>query len=366
MCAKSLSDRQSLPQTADKSAKPIPTPPLLGASMAELTAWVEQQGQPPYRGKQLHDWIYHQGVRSLGDISVFPKSWREQIAEIPIGRSHLHNRSVASDATTKYLLQLADGQIVETVGIPSEKRLTVCVSTQVGCPMACDFCATGKGGYQRNLDRAEIVDQVLTVQADLQQRVSHVVFMGMGEPLLNMENVLLAIKSINQDVGIGQRSLTLSTVGVRDRIRELAHEQLQITLAVSLHAPDQVLREKLIPSARPYPIEDLLAECREYVEITGRRVSFEYILLAGVNDLPHHALQLAKRLRGFQSHVNLIPYNPIAEADYQRPRGDRIQAFVKILKQEKIAVSVRYSRGLEAEAACGQLRSKNNYVTLQS
>jgi 23S rRNA (adenine2503-C2)-methyltransferase len=232
--------------------------------------------------------------------------------------------------------------------------------------MACDFCATGKGGYQRNLHRAEIVDQVLTVQADLQQRVSHVVFMGMGEPLLNMENVLLAIKSINQDVGIGQRSLTLSTVGVRDRIRQLAHEHLQITLAVSLHAPDQILREKLIPSARPYPIEDLLAECREYVEITGRRVSFEYILLAGVNDLPEHALQLAKRLRGFQSHVNLIPYNPIAEADYQRPRGDRIQAFVKILKQEKIAVSVRYSRGLEADAACGQLRSKNNYVTLQS
>ncbi|HIK07760.1 MAG TPA: 23S rRNA (adenine(2503)-C(2))-methyltransferase RlmN [Trichormus sp. M33_DOE_039] len=334
-------------------------PPLLGASVAELTAWVQQQGQPAYRGKQLHDWIYHKGVRSLADISVFPKQWRADLADIPIGRSQIHYRSVAPDGTVKYLLQLSDGQIVETVGIPTDKRLTVCVSTQVGCPMACDFCATGKGGYKRNLGRHEIVDQVLTVQEDFQQRVSHVVFMGMGEPLLNTENVLGAIKSLNQDVGIGQRSLTLSTVGIRDRIRELAEHHLQVTLAVSLHAPNQALREQIIPSARPYPIEDLLLECREYVEITGRRVSFEYILLAGVNDLPEHALELAKRLRGFQCHVNLIPYNPIEEVDYKRPNRDRIQAFVTVLQQQKIAVSVRYSRGLEADAACGQLRTNN-------
>jgi 23S rRNA (adenine2503-C2)-methyltransferase len=337
----------------------ITLPPLLGASVTELTAWVQQQGQPAYRGKQLHDWIYHKGARSLTDISVFPKQWRADVADIPIGRSQIHYRSVASDGTVKYLLQLSDGQIVETVGIPSDKRLTVCVSTQVGCPMACDFCATGKGGYKRNLGRHEIVDQVLTVQEDFQQRVSHVVFMGMGEPLLNTENVLAALKSLNQDVGIGQRSLTLSTVGIRDRIRQLAEHHLQVTLAVSLHAPNQALREKIIPSARSYPIEDLLAECREYVEITGRRVSFEYILLAGVNDLPEHALELAKRLRGFQSHVNLIPYNPIQEVDYKRPKSDRIQAFVKVLQQQNIAVSVRYSRGLEADAACGQLRTSN-------
>jgi 23S rRNA (adenine2503-C2)-methyltransferase len=331
--------------------------PLLGASVTELTAWVQQQGQPAYRGKQLHDWIYHKGVRSLADISVFPKQWRATVADFPIGRSQIHYRAVAPDDAVKYLLQLADGQIVETVGIPTEKRLTVCVSTQVGCPMACDFCATGKGGYKRNLDRHEIVDQVLTVQEDFQQRVSHVVFMGMGEPLLNTENVLAAIKSLNQDVGIGQRSLTVSTVGIRDRIRELAQEHLQVTLAVSLHAPNQALREQIIPSARPYPIEDLLTECREYVAITGRRISFEYILLAGVNDLPEHALELAKRLRGFQSHVNLIPYNPIQEVDYKRPNRDRIQAFLKVLQQQQIAVSVRYSRGLEADAACGQLRT---------
>jgi len=342
--------------------------PLLGASVAELTAWVQQQGQPSYRGKQLHEWIYQKGVRSLSDISVFPKNWRGELAEIPIGRSTLHYRAVAPDGTVKYLLKLTDGQIIETVGIPTfgggekgpKSRLTVCVSTQVGCPMACDFCATGKGGYKRNLARYEIVDQVLTVQEDFQQRVSNVVFMGLGEPLLNTENVLAALKSLNQDIGIGARSLTVSTVGIRDRIRQFAQHNLQVTLAVSLHAPNQALREKLIPSARAYPLEDLLAECREYVEITGRRVSFEYILLAGVNDLPEHALELAKCLRGFQSHVNLIPYNPIQEVDYKRPNRDRIQAFVNILKQQNIAVSVRYSRGLEADAACGQLRASKN------
>ncbi|MEI2581891.1 23S rRNA (adenine(2503)-C(2))-methyltransferase RlmN [Scytonema sp. PRP1] len=356
MSAKSVSVLPS-PKTDIPQQPNISIPPLLGASVEELTAWVQQHGQPAYRGKQLHDWIYQKGVRSLSDISVFSKQWRAEVAEIPIGRSKIHHRSVAPDGTVKYLLQLADGQIVESVGIPTEKRLTVCVSSQVGCPMACDFCATGKGGYKRNLARHEIVDQVLTVQEDFQQRVSHVVFMGMGEPLLNTDHLIGAIQSLNKDVGIGQRNLTVSTVGIRDRIRQLAQHQLQVTLAVSLHAPNQTLREQLIPSAHPYPIEDLLAECREYVEITGRRVSFEYILLAGVNDFPEHALELAKRLRGFQSHVNLIPYNPIEEADYKRPNQNRIQAFVKVLQQQKIAVSVRYSRGLEADAACGQLRA---------
>jgi 23S rRNA (adenine2503-C2)-methyltransferase len=332
--------------------------PLLGVSLAELTAWVQQQGQPSYRGRQLHEWIYQKGVRSLTEIPVFPKTWRSTVADVPIGRSTLHYRSIAPDGTVKYLIKLADGQIIETVGIPTEKRLTVCVSSQVGCPMACDFCATGKGGFSRNLARHEIIDQVLTVQEDFQRRVSHIVFMGMGEPLLNTENVVGAIKSLNEDVGIGQRSITLSTVGIRDRIRQLAqHLPLQVTLAVSLHASNQALREQLIPSARRYPLEDLLAECREYVQTTGRRVTFEYILLAGVNDLPQQAAELAQLLRGFQSHVNLIPYNPIREADYQRPNPRRIQAFVNILKQQQIAVSVRYSRGLEADAACGQLRT---------
>jgi 23S rRNA (adenine2503-C2)-methyltransferase len=354
-------------------------PPLLGASLAELTEWVQQQGQPAYRGRQLHQWIYQKGARCFGEISVFSKQWRESVADVPIGRSTLHYRSQAPDGTVKYLLRLADGHIIEAVGIPtftrkreeqsdswdddvssnpkSKERLTVCVSSQVGCPMACDFCATGKGGFLRNLKRHEIVDQVLTVQEDFGQRVSNVVFMGMGEPLLNLDAVLGAVKSINQDVGIGMRSLTISTVGIPGRIRQLAEHHLQLTLAISLHASNQQVREQLIPSAKRYPLDALLDECREYVQITGRRVTFEYILLAGLNDLPEHAAELAGHLRGFQSHVNLIPYNPISEVDYKRPTPRQIQAFVEALEQQHIAVSVRRSRGLEKDAACGQLRA---------
>ena len=332
---------------------------LLGKSLSELTEWVQQQGQPAYRGKQLHQWLYQKGARSLTEVSVFPKRWRETLADQPLGRSTLHYRSIATDSTRKYLLRLSDGLIVETVGMPTDKRLTVCVSSQVGCPMACDFCATGKGSFSRNLKAHEIVDQVLTVQEDFQQRVSNVVFMGMGEPLTNLDEVVAAVKSLNQDVGIGQRSLTVSTVGLPGRIRQLAQYGLQITFAVSLHASNQPLREQLIPSARHYPLDTLLEECREYLQLTGRRVSFEYILLAGVNDLPEHAAELAEHLRGFQTHVNLIPYNPIQEVDYQRPSQQRTQAFQSVLEQEHIAVSVRYSRGLEADAACGQLRSNN-------
>jgi 23S rRNA (adenine2503-C2)-methyltransferase len=367
----------SSPHSINTAADHLPITddvPLLGRSLTDLTTWVQQHGQPAYRGKQLHQWLYQQGIRSFTDISVFSKQWRNELADFPIGRSALHYRAAASDGTVKYLLRLADGQIIETVGIPtfarkppkpqknsfstpSLDRLTVCVSSQVGCPMACDFCATGKGGYLRNLATHEIVDQVLTVQEDFGQRVSNIVFMGMGEPLLNLENVLNAVRSLNQDVGIGQRLITVSTVGIPGRIRRFAEHQLQVTLAVSLHASNQQVREQLIPSARQYPLETVLDECREYVQITGRRVTFEYILLAELNDRPEHAVELAHHLRGFQSHVNLIPYNPIQEVDYKRPDRHRIEAFTDALKQHNIAVSVRYSRGLDADAACGQLRA---------
>jgi 23S rRNA (adenine2503-C2)-methyltransferase len=330
---------------------------LLGMDLAALTQWIQAKGQPAYRGKQLHQWLYQKGARSLQDITVFSKQWRSEVQDVNIGRSIIHQRSVATDGTVKYLLQLADGQIVETVGIPSGQRLTVCVSSQVGCAMACNFCATGKGGFTRHLQIHEIVDQVLTVQSDFGERVSHVVLMGMGEPLANMDNVLAAVNCLNQDVGIGQRSITLSTVGIPGKILELARHNLQITLAVSLHAPNQRLREYLIPTATNYPLAELLSDCRDYVEITGRRLSFEYILLADVNDQPELAMELSKHLRGFQSHVNLIPYNPIDDADYQRPDRQRIQKFVQVLEQQHIAVSVRYSKGLEADAACGQLRA---------
>ncbi|MGF1587910.1 MAG: 23S rRNA (adenine(2503)-C(2))-methyltransferase RlmN [Pleurocapsa sp.] len=330
---------------------------LLGKSLEELTEWVQQQGQPAYRGKQLYQWLYQKEARSLLDISVFPKKWREEMADYPLGRSTIHYRSIAPDKTRKYLLRLADGLIIEAVGIPTAKRLTVCVSSQVGCPMDCDFCATGKGGFTRNLKAYEIVDQVLTVQEDFEQRVSNVVFMGMGEPMANIDQVVAAVKSLNQDVAIGARSLTISTVGIPGKIQQLAQHRLQIVLAVSLHASNQALREQLIPSAKKYTLNSLLDECRDYVEVTGRRVTFEYVLLAGINDLPENAQELAQCLKGFQTHVNLIPYNPISEVDYQRPNSHRIREFTNILESANIAVSVRYSRGLEANAACGQLRA---------
>ncbi|MBP0013149.1 MAG: 23S rRNA (adenine(2503)-C(2))-methyltransferase RlmN [Roseofilum sp. SBFL] len=338
-------------------SSPVLDAPLLGQSLESLTTWVQDHGQPAYRGRQLHQWLYQKGARSLPEITVFPQAWRQEMAQVNIGRSTLHYRAIAPDGTIKYLLQLQDGEIIETVGIPTAKRLTVCVSSQVGCAMGCDFCATGKGGFVRHLQPHEIVDQVLTVQNDFGRRVSHIVFMGMGEPLLNLDSVLKSLHCLNKDVGIGQRQMTVSTVGIAKRIRQFAKAQLQITLAVSLHASNQALREKLIPSALRYALPQLMDECREYVKLTGRRITFEYILLGGVNDLPQHAVELGHLLRGFQNHVNLIPYNPISEVDYQRPNSQRIEQFQEILTKHHIAVSVRYSRGLEADAACGQLRA---------
>jgi 23S rRNA (adenine2503-C2)-methyltransferase len=338
--------------------------PLLGMSCRELTEWMVARGEPNYRGKQLYQWLYQKGARSFADITVFSKAWRESNADVDFGRSTIHHRTIANDGTVKFLLQLADGEIIECVGIPTAKRLTVCVSSQVGCAMGCTFCATGKGGFSRHLYPHEIVDQVLTVQNEFQDRVTHIVFMGMGEPLANLKNTIVAVEILNQDVGIGQRNITISTVGLPGKIAELADYQLQTTLAVSLHAPNQQLRVDLIPTAIDYPFAELMNECREYVKATGRRVSFEYILLSGVNDLPSQARELASHLRGFQCHVNLIPYNPIDEADYQRSDRQRIDAFTNELTQRNIAASVRYSRGLSADAACGQLRKNSNKLPI--
>lgn len=340
--------------------------PLLGMGLAALQEWAGLQGQPAFRGKQLHDWIYARGARSLEEVTVLPKAWREQLAAAGtgLGRSALLHRSDARDGTTKLLLATADGLSIETVGIPSGDRLTVCVSSQVGCPMGCRFCATGKGGLQRSLAVHEIVDQVLSVREAMDRRPSHVVFMGMGEPLLNTDAVLEAIACLCTDLGMAQRQITVSTVGVPRSLPTLAERALerlgraQFTLAVSLHAPDQRLREELIPTAHAYPLEALLDDCRHYVAITGRRVSFEYILLGGLNDHPRQADALARLLRGFQSHVNLIAYNPIAEEDFRRPAPEAVEAFRAQLERRHIAVSVRASRGLDQDAACGQLRRR--------
>ncbi len=340
------------------------TSALLGRSQSELEEWAVAQGQPAFRGRQLHDWLYAKGARDLQAITVLPKAWRASLQEegVSVGRLHEQERRVAADATTKLLLGTEDGETLETVGIPTDQRLTVCVSSQVGCPMACRFCATGKGGLQRSLAGHEIVAQVLSIREVMERRPSHVVFMGMGEPLLNIEAVLESIRCINDDLGIGQRRITVSTVGVPHtlpRLADLALKQLgraQFTLAVSLHAPNQALREELIPTAKTYPYDALLDDCRYYLQKTGRRVSFEYILLGGVNDHPHHAAELADRVGGFQSHVNLITYNPIEEEEFQRPTAQRIESFRRVLERRGVAVSLRASRGLDQDAACGQLR----------
>ncbi|MCA1903218.1 MAG: 23S rRNA (adenine(2503)-C(2))-methyltransferase RlmN [Cyanobacteria bacterium KgW148] len=339
---------------------------LLGKSRSELAQWAVARGQPAFRGKQLHEWIYEKGVSQLEQIPVLPKQWREAIGDVKVGRSEVVHSTVTKDGTQKLLLQLEDGKIIETVGIPSSKRLSVCVSTQVGCPMGCAFCATGKGGWQRNLAKHEIIDQVLTIQQQMERRVSHLVFMGMGEPLLNLDNLVGAIHSFHEDMGISYRHITVSTVGIPDKIPQLATYNLPLTLAVSLHAPTQQLRRRLIPSADRYELDRLMADCQEYVKITGRRVSFEYTLLAGVNDGIEQAINLAGLIRGFQSHVNLIPYNPIGDADFRRPTAKAIQKFVEVLEQEKVAVSVRRTRGLEADAACGQLRGRFTNLTPKS
>ena len=378
-------------ETGAASPPAAPLTPLLGLGLAELEAWAQAQGQPAFRGRQLHDWLYARGARSLEAITVLPKAWRQRLEGLPVltpasagpapeaaavaladpepgrsllGRSRLLHRSDARDGTTKLLLATEDGLSIETVGIPSGERLTVCVSSQVGCPMACRFCATGKGGLQRSLAVPEIVDQVLSIREAMGRRPSHVVFMGMGEPLLNTEAVLAAIDCLCRDLGMAQRQITVSTVGVPRTLPTLAERSLerlgraQFTLAVSLHAPDQELREALIPTAHAYPLEALLDDCRHYVAITGRRVSFEYILLGGLNDQPRHAEALARLLRGFQSHVNLIAYNPIEEEAFQRPSPEAVEAFRATLDRRHIAVSVRASRGLDQDAACGQLRRR--------
>ena len=348
-----------LPQLSSSSS-------LLGLSSEDLEEFALQEGEKAFRGRQIHEWIYQRGAKNLDSITVLPKKWRDSLQNrgIDIGRLDEINRILSQDSTLKLLMGTLDGEIIETVGIPTDKRLTVCVSSQIGCPMGCRFCATGKGGLNRSLDVNEIVDQVISIRETMKRRPTHVVFMGMGEPLLNIRSVLDSIECLTNDIGISQRKITVSTVGIPDTLpdlAQLAQERLgrvKFTLAVSLHAPNQDLRKSIIPSAASYPITSLLKDCKRYVELTGRRVSFEYILLGGLNDKDIHAEQLANLVRGFQSHVNLIAYNPISEEDFKRPSKFRVNCFRELLEKKGIAVSVRASRGRDKDAACGQLRRR--------
>jgi len=332
---------------------------LLGKSRDELQGVAESLGQPRFRGDQIAQWVYRRNARTIMDMSNLPVSLRTALDETAeIGRSSVASKVDSEDGTIKLLLELRDGQRIECVLLPYEDRVSVCISTQVGCPASCAFCATGLGGFCRNLDAGEILDQVLTLQQFIERRISHVVYMGMGEPLLNYANVLRSIELLTGEVGISSRHITVSTVGIIPQILELAKLKLPITLAISLHAVDDEQRKRLIPISARYRISDLVSACREYVNTTRRKVTIEYMLLSGVNDRESDALRLASLLKGMMVNVNLIPYNGVEGLDFRRPSNVRIKAFRSVLERGGISVTQRLERGHSIDAACGQLRKR--------
>ncbi len=342
---------------------------LLGMSTEELRTLAQQEGETAYRGGQLARWLYLHGVRTYEEMSNLPEAFRVRLSQkYRIGRGHVVVSQHSKDGTTKLLLEMADGARIETVGLPYPDRVSCCVSTQVGCPIGCAFCATGSSGYTRDLSAGEIVDQVLcvreSVQGESQQnrggpsRVDHVVFMGMGEPLLNYDATTKAVQLLNAELGIAMRQLTVSTVGFVPGIRRLAQDKPQFTLAVSLHAPTDELRRQLVPGMTRWGVAEIIEACREYVRRTGRRVTFEYCLLGGVNDAPAEAGELSRVLRGLNSHVNLIAWNPVLGLGFRAPSRERIRAFREVLEDAGIPVTQRLERGSDIDAACGQLRRR--------
>ncbi len=339
---------------------------LLGSTIKDLENVALDYGQAGFRGRQIYNWIYNyrNKKKNIDQIEVLPLDFRKRLKDdgFKVSDLSIHERNLANDGTLKLLLSTEDNESIECVGIPTEKRLTACLSSQVGCPMDCKFCATGKEGLKRSLKVSEILDQILFIENEMNRKVTNIVFMGMGEPLLNIDDLLLSIRSINEDLKISQRKITVSTVAVPKMINKLSAKSFKIlgncqfTLAVSLHAPNQKIRETIIPSAKNYEIENIIEDCKQYVRDTGRRVSFEYLMLRGVNDKIEHANELSNLLKGFQCHVNLIQYNQIDEVEFQRACLKDLQSFQSRLSHNGIAVSLRKSRGLDKNAACGQLR----------
>ena len=342
---------------------------ILGLNTEELRALAKQQGEPAYRGSQLAEWIYRHGAHTFEEMTSLTYSLREKLGKrYDVGRSNVAKIQQSRDGVLKLLLEACDGARLETVGLPYADRYSCCVSTQVGCPVGCTFCATGRSGYTRNLSAGEIADQVLSVQEAARNRllpedkpdfrVDNVIFMGMGEPLLNYEASVKAIKLLNEEMGIGMRHITLSTIGFVPGIRLLSKEKLQITLAVSLHATTDDLRKKLIPGMARWSIAEIINACLRYIHNTGRRVTFEYCLLNGVNDSDAQAGELAELLQNMNCHVNLIPYNSGGSLSFKSPPVKRTEAFQKIISDAGIEVTRRVQRGAGIDAACGQLRQR--------
>ncbi len=337
---------------------------LLGKSLEDLRALVKEMGQPAFRADQLHHWLYVRGVRDYDGMTNLKKEFRAQLAErFRIGQLEIAEKQVSADGTLKYLFRLPDGKVVESVLMYFEERGTyaVCLSTQVGCAVNCGFCATAKLGFLRQLSVAEIVEQYMYVQSDSGKEVRNIVFMGQGEPLLNYDNTLGAIRILNKSAEVGMRHITISTSGIVPRIYDLAQEDLQLTLAISLHAPDNDTRTAIMPLNKKYPLEVLMPALHDYVNTTGKRLTIEYILLEGVNDQPSHAHALGRLLKGLKCNVNLIPYNPIGDCyGYKRPSNNAIHRFKDIVYQQYgKKVTVRVERGVDIAAACGQLANKS-------
>lgn len=340
---------------------------LIKLSLEDLTALVVGWGFPKFRAKQIYEWIHKHHCSSINDMSNVPLTLRTQLeGSFPPESTEILDRQVSADGTRKYVLRLSDGHLVETVGMPTFdrngniERLTVCVSSQVGCPMACAFCATGREGFTRNLTVAEIVRQVVLVQADFESRVSNVVVMGQGEPFLNYDEVITALKIMNSsdDLNIGARHITLSTCGILDGIEKLSHEDEQFTLAISLHAAIQSTRDSLMPRVKNQPLSLLKKSLTDYLEATHRRISFEYLLIAGINDSEDDLKALIQFCSGLLCHINLLPMNAVEGATYQPVSHNTVEYWIQELGKHAIEVSMRKSRGSDIAGACGQLKNQ--------
>lgn len=334
---------------------------LSGMSIEELTKFTDSLEESKYRAKQLHNWIYQKSVSDFEQMTDISKKTREKFANTAqITDVKIKDKQVSSDGTIKYLLEFADGNCVETVLMRFDNRanLTACVSSQVGCACNCKFCATAKLGFIRNLTPREIIEQVLTIQRDTGLKVTNIVFMGQGEPLLNLDNVLKAIDIFNKDFVIGIRRLTVSTCGIVPQINKLAEMEFQPTLAISLHAPMHELRKELMPIENKYNLDELMSALKNYVSGTGRRITIEYTLIKGFNDTIECAKNLAKLLIGLKANINLIIYNPNAVDNFEKPDKLDVQKFKYILEQSGKKVTIRLERGSDIDAACGQLSNK--------
>lgn len=344
---------------------------LLGKNQSEMEDYLASLGESRFRGRQIHKWIYKKQYNSFFEMSDLPKELRQKLddhAKISIPR--VLKQRVSNDGSRKFLLELDDKKRIETVLIPhsrvKDSKYTICLSTQVGCPVGCSFCATGWSGFQRNLDAYEIAGQLLGSQRELAKRlklpdgsnlISNVVYMGMGEPLLNYDEMIESFHILNdpQGINVGQRNITISTAGEVKGIERLARENLQITLAISLHACDNELRSRLIPLNRKYPLEKLIPAVKNYTAQTNRRVTFEYIMLDNVNLSKKDAQNMVQLLKSLLANVNLIPYNEVEALEYKRPSPQKIKQFYNWLVQAGLNVSIREERGADISAACGQL-----------